>query len=83
MIVGMFLLGCGVRFLDDVMDVCGNPHSVFLFLLLFPSLVKQEDDWMGTLAGIPGMLLVWLFATYLTFRRTERPPRTPSWRGPS
>ena len=68
-IVGMFLLGCGVRLLDDVMDVYGSPHCVFLFLLLFPSLVKQEDDWVGTLAGIPGTLLIWLFATYLTFRR--------------
>ena len=78
-IVGMFLLGCGVRLLDDVMDVYGNPHSVFLFLLLFPSLVKQEDDWVGMLAGIPATLLIWLFAIYLTFRKRERPPRSPSW----
>ena len=68
-IVGMFLLGCGVRLLDDVMDLYGSPHCVFLFLLMFPSLVKQEGDWVGTLAGIPGTLLIWLFATYLTFRR--------------
>ena len=81
-IVGMFLLGCGVRLLDDAMDVYGNPHSVFLFLLLFPSLVKQEDDWVGTLAGIPGMVLIWLFATYLTFRRGERSHRNRSWRDP-
>ena len=80
-IMGMFLLGCGVRFLDDVMDVYGNPHSIFLFLLLFPSLVKQEDAWVGTLAGVPGMLLIWLLATYLTFRKRERPPRNPSWLG--
>jgi hypothetical protein len=70
-IVGMFLLGCGARLLDDIMDVCGNPHSIFLFLLLFPSLVKQEDDWVGMLAGLPGTLLIWLFATYLTFRKRE------------
>ena len=76
----MFLLGCGVRLLDDVMDVYGSPHCIFLFLLLFPSLVKQEGDWVGTLAGIPGTLLIWLFATYLTFRKRERrPPRSPSW----
>ena len=80
--VGMFLLGCGVRLLDDVMDVYGSPHCIFLFLLLFPSLVKQEADWVGTLAGIPGTLLIWLFATYLTFRKRERPPQSPSWRGP-
>lgn len=68
-IVGMFLLGCGVRLLDDVMDVYGSPHCIFLFLLLFPSLVLQEDDWAATLAGVPGMLLIWLFASYLTFRK--------------
>ena len=79
-IAGMFLLGCGVRFLDDVMDVFGSPHSIFLFLLLFPSLVKLEDDWVGTLAGIPGILLVWLFATFLTFRTRERPSSSRSWR---
>jgi hypothetical protein len=76
-IVGMFLLGCGTRLFDDIMDVCANPHSVFLFLLLFPILVKQEDDWVGTLASIPGTLLVWLVATYLTFRRKERPHPAP------
>jgi len=80
-IVGMFLLGCGVRFLDDNMNVYGSPHCVFLFLLLFPDLVLQEEDWVGTLVGVPGTLLVWLFATYLTFRKRERPPRSPSWRG--
>ncbi len=70
-IVGMFLLGCGVRLLDDVMDVFGSPHCVFLFLLLFPSLVKQEGDWVETLAGLPGTLLIWLFATYVTFRKRK------------
>lgn len=74
---GMFLLGCGTRLFDDVMDVCGNPHSVFIFLLLFPILVNQEDDWVGTLAGIPGTLLVWLVATYLTFRRKAQQHREP------
>jgi hypothetical protein len=77
-IVGMFLLGCGVRLLDDVMDVRGNPQSVFLFLLLFPSLVKQENDWVGMLAGLPGTLLVWLFAISLTFRKRERPLQSRS-----
>jgi hypothetical protein len=68
-IAGMFLLGCAVRFLDDVLDVSGNPHSVLLFLLLFPSLVNQESDWTGMLAGIPETVLVWLLAVYLTFRK--------------
>ena len=68
-IVGMFLFGCGIRFLDEVIDVADNPHSVFLFLLLFPILVKQEDDWVGTLSIIPETLLVWLLAIYLAFRK--------------
>jgi hypothetical protein len=79
-IVGMFLFGCGVRLLDDVLDVYSSPYCVFLFLLLFPSLVKQEDGWEGTLAGIPGTLLIWLFASYLTFRTIKRPPLSSSWR---
>ena len=70
-IVGMFLFGCGIRFLDEVIDVGGNPHSVFLFLLLFPSLVKQENDWIGTLSLIPETLLVWFLAIYLTFRKRQ------------
>lgn len=77
-IVGMFLLGCGTRLLDDVMDVRGNPHAVFLFVLLFPSLVKQENDWVGMLAGLPGTLLIWLFAIYVTFRKSGRTPRSRS-----
>lgn len=68
-LVGMFLLGCGTRLLDDVMDVSGNPQSIFLFLLLFPTLVKQENDWVGTLSTFPGAILVWLLAVYLTFRK--------------
>ena len=75
-LVGMFLLGCGTRLFDDVMDVSRNPQSIFLFLLLFPILVKQENDWVGMLATFPGTLLVWLLAIYLTFRRRERPKRS-------
>ena len=81
-IVGMFLLGCGMRLLDDVMDVSGNPHSIFLFLLLFPNLVAQEGDWLTILVSIPGTLLLWLFAIYFTFRKGERPSPSRSWRGP-
>lgn len=68
-IIGMFLLGCGTRFLDDALDVRGSPHATFLFVLLFPVIVNQEADWTGMLALIPGTLLVWLLAVYLTFGR--------------
>jgi hypothetical protein len=66
--VGMFLLGCGVRLLDDVLDVRTNPHAIFLVLLLFPSLVQGEQDMVTLLAGIPATMLVWLSAVALTFR---------------
>ena len=55
-IAGMFLLGCGVRLLDDVLDVRSNPHAIFLVLLLFPTLVTEEQDWATLLAGIPTTL---------------------------
>jgi hypothetical protein len=70
-IVGMFLLGCGTRFLDDVMDVSSNPHAVFLFILLFPIFVNQETDWAGMVAAFPGVVLVWLLAIYLTFSKNR------------
>jgi hypothetical protein len=82
-IVGMFLLGCGVRLLDDVMNVRGNPHSVFLFLLLFPNLVKQENDWVGTLASLPATLVVWFFVVHVTFRKRQQTPWPPSGGGPA
>jgi hypothetical protein len=67
-IAGMFVLGCGVRLLDDVLDVRADSHAIFLVLLLFPSLVSAEDDWSTFLAGIPGTVAIWLFALALTFR---------------
>ena len=69
---GMFLIGCLARLFDDVMDVYGSPHCIFLFLLLYPILVVQEEDWTQMVANLPGVLLIWLFATYLTFGKRER-----------
>jgi hypothetical protein len=80
-IVGMFILGCLTRFLDDILDVSRDPHAVFLFLLLFPSLVKQEDDWVSMVASLPGTLVVWLLAMYLTFRTRPRVQRGPAHQG--
>jgi len=70
-IFGMFLIGCGIRLLDDVLDVGSNPHATFLVLLLFQSLVFAEEDWATLLAAIPVALLVWFFAVALAFRRNE------------
>ena len=71
-IAGMFLLGCGVRLLDHVLDVRANPDAIFLILLLFPTLVKGEDDWQAILIGLPSVIVVWLLAVALTFRTRSR-----------
>ena len=71
-IAGMFLLGCGVRLLDDVLDVRANPHAIFLVLLLFPTLVKGEDDWQAILLGLPSAIVVWLLSVALVFRTQRR-----------
>jgi len=67
-IIGMAILGCVVRLLDGVLDVRTNPHAILLVLLLFPALVKGEDDWVTLLASIPGTVLLWLFAVAVLFR---------------
>jgi hypothetical protein len=67
-IAGMFLLGCLVRLLDDVLDVRASPHAAFLLLLLFPVLVQGEADWVTLLAEIPVTLAAWLMAVTLAFR---------------
>jgi hypothetical protein len=67
-IVGMFAFGCGVRLLDDALDVRANPHAIFLILLLLPSLVLGEQDWVTLMASIPATVLVWLSAVAFTFR---------------
>lgn len=67
-IVGMFLLGCGVRLLDDVLDARANPHAILLLLLLFPSVVVAESGWVAILSGIPLTVLIWLLSVALTFR---------------
>jgi hypothetical protein len=67
-IVGMFAFGCGIRLLDDVLDARSNPHATFLILLLLPSLVLGEQDWVTLMAGMPAAVLVWLSAVAFTFR---------------
>jgi hypothetical protein len=68
-LIGMFLLGSGVRLLDDLLDVRRDPHAVFLVLFLFPSLVMSEQDWITLLAAIPAFILLWWFTVALAFRR--------------
>jgi hypothetical protein len=72
MLAGMFLLGCGIRLVDDQIDVQENRHGIFLVLLLFPQLVTTETDWAGILSSIPATTLVWLLAIFVTFGRRRR-----------
>lgn len=71
MLAGMFVLGCGVRLLDDQFDVRANRHGIFLVLLLFPQLVTSESDWGTFLSSIPATAFVWLLAIVVTFRRAQ------------
>ena len=75
-IIGMFLFGCGIRFLDDILDARENPHAIFLVLLIFPNFVKGELDWTGIFEGLPATLLIWLLAISLAFRPTPRHRRS-------
>jgi hypothetical protein len=68
-LVGMFLLGCLVRVLYDVLDVRTDPSAVFLVLLVFPSLVKAENDWVSTVAGVPTAIIIWLVLRAVTYYR--------------
>jgi hypothetical protein len=71
-LIGMFVLGCGIRLLDDFLDVRGNPHTVFLTLFLFPSLVMSEQDWITLLAAIPAFILLWWLTVALAFGRWKQ-----------
>ena len=68
-VIGMCLLGVLARLLDEVLDVRKNSHASFLVLLLFPALVKAEDDWATLLAGLPAATAIWLLCVVLSFRR--------------
>jgi hypothetical protein len=74
----MFIFGCGIRLLDQTLDIRANPHAILLIILLFPNIVKGEVDWAGLVAGIPVTIFIWVLATYLIFR-----PRSPRQSPPS
>ena len=66
--VGMCLPGCAVRLLDDSLDMRAAPQTTFLVLLISPSVVNVEQDWVTMVASIPATVLVWLAAVMLAFR---------------
>jgi hypothetical protein len=69
LIAGMFLLGCGVRVLDEVADLRRGVHGAFLIILLFPDIVEAGSDCATLLAGLPGVILLWLAVVSLAFGR--------------
>ena len=69
LVAGMFLFGFGIRMLDDVLDVRASAHAAFLVILLFPDFVKSEDDWITLLAGVPGLIVLWVAVVTLSFAR--------------
>jgi hypothetical protein len=75
LIFGMFLLGCGMRILDEVADLRRGVHGAFLIILLFPGIVRSEWGYAALLAGIPGIVLLWLAVVAFSFSR--RPAQVP------
>jgi hypothetical protein len=73
LIVGMFLLGCLIRIVDEVTDLRRGAHGAFLILLLFPGTVQAGSDCAMLLAGVPGMVLLWLCVVTTSFARRTAP----------
>ena len=73
LLAGMFLLGCGIRILDEVTDLRRGVHGAFLIVLVFPDIVQAGSDCSTLLAGIPGMVLLWLAVVTTSFARRPAP----------
>jgi hypothetical protein len=73
LLAGMFLLGCGIRILDEVADLRRGVHGAFLIILVFPDIVQAGSDCATLLAGIPGMVLLWLAVVTTSFARRPAP----------
>ena len=71
-LAGMFLVGCAIRLVDDVLEARDNPHAIFFILLLMPLVVGAEYDWLAIVSLIPSTIFVWLLAVALTFRPRGR-----------
>jgi hypothetical protein len=69
LIAGMFLLGCAIRIIDEAADLRRSVHGAFIVVLLFPVIVEAGTDCASLLAGIPGMVLLWLAVVSLSFTR--------------
>lgn len=69
MSVGMFVLDCGARVLECVLDIQHNSHAILLVLLLFSTVVVAECEWVAIFSGIPLTVLAWVGSAALIFRR--------------
>jgi hypothetical protein len=76
LIAGMFLLGCGMRILDESADLRRGVHGALLIILLFPDIVQAGSDCATLLAGLPGMILLWVVVVRLSFSRAPAAPVT-------
>jgi hypothetical protein len=72
LVVGMLLLGCAIRILDEMADLRRGVHGAFLVILLFPDIVEAGSDCATMLAGVPGMILLWLSVVSFSFTRRPR-----------
>ena len=50
-LIGMFLLGCGVLLVDGVLHVHVAPGALRTMLLLCPMVVSNQEDWSATEFG--------------------------------
>ena len=80
LLAGMFLGGVGLRTLDESIDLRRSVHGGFLMLLLFPDIVMAGTDCATLLAGIPGMVLLWLCVVATCFQRRTATTRKPELR---
>jgi len=73
-IVGMAVLGMFVRAVDDREGASPrlDPRLMFLPMLLFATLVKQEMDYLGLSATIVSVVLSAAFGARLASRRAQR-----------
>ena len=74
-VIGMAALGMFVRTVDDRRGGASNvePRLLFLPMLLFPELVKQEVDYMGLCASLVSIILAAALGARMVSRRTSTP----------
>jgi hypothetical protein len=76
LVVGMMLLGVGIRILDNAtVKVTDFPLCLLLILAFFPLIVKQETDVVSLAAALPSLLLGVAVAARLAALGTDRLPK--------